>query len=371
MILPTTPQHGLRIVAIGGGTGLSTLLAGLKPFVGAPEDAPSETFETGKNAELQQGAELQDAELINKNLRLESLSAIVTVSDDGGSSGRLRDELNILPPGDIRNCMVALSEDSTLLARLFQYRFPGDGALGGHSFGNLFLAALTSVTGDFVEAVRLSSEVLASKGRIFPATLNDARLVAELTDGTVLRGESVIGRSHAQIEKLRLEPEICLPLPETLAAVSAADIITLGPGSLYTSLLPNLLVARVSDAIAESKAMKIFVCNLMTQPGETDNFTAAAHLKVVGDYAANIVFDCIIVNRTPITKQQAERYDIEGAEQVLPNDELEKDLFDTAIADRARTRIIAADLLDDELKVRHNPAKLARTILDCYSLADA
>ncbi len=236
-------DHGLRLVAIGGGTGLSTLLAGLKRLVGKRE---------------------------HDEVWLENLSAIVTVSDDGGSSGRLREELQMLPPGDIRNCMIALSEDSTLLARLFRYRFRGDGDLGGHSFGNLFLAALTEVTGDFVEAVRLSSEVLASKGHIYPATINDVRLVADLEDGQAVRGETQITASASPIKRLRLEPEQCLPLPEALAAIRCADVITIGPGSLYTSILPNLLVARVATAIGQARGIKIFICNLMTQPGETD-----------------------------------------------------------------------------------------------------
>src|SRR5437773_3272270 len=190
-------KRGLKLVAIGGGTGLSSLLAGLKSFVGKH----------------------------NQGIGIDSLSAIVTVSDDGGSSGRLREELQMLPPGDIRNCMIALSEDSTLLARLFRYRFRGSGDLAGHSFGNLFLAALTEITGDFVEAVRLSSEVLASKGHIYPATINDVRLVAEMEDGRVVRGETQITGAHSQIRSLRLEPEHCLPLPEALAAIRAADII--------------------------------------------------------------------------------------------------------------------------------------------------
>src|SRR5215216_4721978 len=223
--LHSSMESGLKLVAIGGGTGLSTVLSGLKALVG---------------------------DHARGDLWLESLSAIVTVSDDGGSSGRLRDELQMLPPGDIRNCMVALSEDSTLLSRLFQYRFRGEGGLGGHSFGNLFLAALTEVTGDFVEAVRLSSEVLASKGRIYPATLNDVRLVAQLEDGRTVRGEKEITASRAAIRRLRLEPEQCLPLPEALAAIRSADVITVGPGSLYTSILPNLLVARVAESIGES-----------------------------------------------------------------------------------------------------------------------
>src|SRR5262244_2065630 len=217
----TTTTGGQTLVAIGGGTGLSTLLAGLKGLVGKTEEP----------------------------LWIESLSAIVTVSDDGGSSGRLRDELQMLPPGDIRNCMIALSEDSSLLSRLFRYRFRGEGELGGHSFGNLFLAALTEVTGDFTEAIRLSSEILASKGHIFPATISDVRLAAELEDGSIVSGETRISKSAEPIRRLRLEPEQCLPLPEVLRAIRAADIITVGPGSLYTSILPNLLVSRVASAI--------------------------------------------------------------------------------------------------------------------------
>ena len=331
-------SHGLNLVAIGGGTGLSTLLAGLKRLVGVSDGG---------------GA------------WLESLSAIVTVSDDGGSSGRLREELQMLPPGDIRNCMVALSEDSTLLSRLFRYRFRGSGGLGGHSFGNLFLAALTEVTGDFVEAVRLSSEVLASKGRIYPATINDVRLVAELEDGTAVRGETQITASRAPIRRLRLEPEHCLPLPEALAAIRAADAITIGPGSLYTSILPNLLVARVAEAIGAAHATKIFICNLMTQPGETDGYTARQHLEVVKQYAPEINFDYVIVNNHPISEEQAARYAAEGAHQIgLQDHQLEK-TFGT------ETEIVRTDLLDEGEKVRHNSEKLARVVVACCEQARA
>ncbi|MBX5477542.1 MAG: YvcK family protein [Pyrinomonas methylaliphatogenes] len=332
-------DRGLKLVAIGGGTGLSTLLSGLKRFVGKPSEEGGPW--------------------------LESLAAIVTVSDDGGSSGRLRDELQILPPGDIRNCMVALSEDSTLLSRLFRYRFPGDGELGGHSFGNLFLAALTAVTGDFVEAVRLSSEVLAIKGRIYPATLSDVRLVAELEDGTIVHGETNITASRKPIRRLRLEPEKCLPLPEALAAIRAADIITIGPGSLYTSILPNLLVARVPEAIAESHAIKIFVCNLMTQPGETDGYTARQHLEKVNEYAPAIKFDYVIVNNRPISEEQAARYAAEGAHQIGLDEEEWRPALDNA------AEIVRADLLDEGEKVRHSPEKLARVIIACYERANA
>jgi uncharacterized cofD-like protein len=336
--LQTELERGLKLVAIGGGTGLSTLLSGLKELVGRPHE---------------------------RGAWLESLSAIVTVSDDGGSSGRLRDELRMLPPGDIRNCMVALSEDSTLLSRLFKYRFRGDGALGGHSFGNLFLAALTEVTGDFVEAVRLSSEVLASKGRIFPATLNDVRLVAELSDGTVVRGETRITASRSPIRRLRLEPEHCLPLPEALAAIRAADVITVGPGSLYTSILPNLLVARVAEAIGAARAVKIFICNLMTQPGETDGYTARRHLEAVHMYAPEISFDYVVVNDRLVSAEQAAAYAAEGAHQIGLTDHLLEKEFGS------ETEIVRADLLDEGEKVRHSPSKLARVIVACCEQARA
>jgi uncharacterized cofD-like protein len=329
-------ERGLRLVAIGGGTGLSTLLAGLKELVGAHE----------------RGGPWLDA-----------LAAIVTVSDDGGSSGRLRDELQMLPPGDIRNCMVALSEDSTLLSRLFRYRFRGEGGLGGHSFGNLFLAALTEVTGDFVEAVRLSSEVLASKGRIYPATLNDVRLVAELEDGSEVRGETNITASRSPIRRLHLEPEQCLPLPEALSAVRAADVITVGPGSLYTSILPNLLVARMAECLGASRAVKIFICNLMTQPGETDGYTARRHLEVVRRYAPEIGFDFVVVNDRPVSPEQAQAYAAEGAHQIGLTDHLVEQEF----GDEAQ--VVRADLLDEGEKVRHSPGKLARVILACYEQA--
>ena len=331
-----THNSNLNLVAIGGGTGLSTLLSGLKPLVGAR------------------------AEHSYSGVSLESLSAIVTVSDDGGSSGRLRDELQMLPPGDIRNCMVALSEDSTLLARLFRYRFPGNGELGGHSFGNLFLAALTSVTGDFTEALRLSSEVLASKGRIYPATLNDVRLVAEYADGTEVHGESKITASRKAIKHLRLEPEHCLPLPETLAAIRHADIITIGPGSLYTSILPNLLVHRVAHEISASQALKIYVCNLMTQPGETEGYTARQHLETVKIYAPEIAFDYVLVNDRPITDEQARLYALDGAYQIGLQDHLMEKAFG------AETNVLRHDLLDEGEKVRHSPEKLASVIIRCY-----
>ena len=321
----------LKLVAIGGGTGLSTLLAGLKSFVGKD----------------------------GKDIWIASLSAIVTVSDDGGSSGRLREELQMLPPGDIRNCMIALSEDSNLLSRLFRYRFRGSGDLAGHSFGNLFLAALADVTGDFVEAVRLSSEVLASKGHIFPATINDVRLVAELEDGREVHGETQITAARSRIRRLRLVPEHCLPLPEALAAIRAADVITIGPGSLYTSIIPNLLVTSVADAIGQARATKIFVSNLMTQPGETDGYGFADHLATIRTYAPQIHFDYAIVNDRRITEEQARLYRADAAFQVLARSDDDLRTIDTAV------EIVRADLLDQGEMVRHDSEQLARVVMSC------
>ena len=329
-------NRGLNLVALGGGTGLSTLLAGLKCLVGRRRQ--SEDW-------------------------IANLSAIVTVSDDGGSSGRLREELQMLPPGDIRNCMIALSEDSNLLSRLFRYRFRGDGELGGHSFGNLFLAALTEVTGDFTEAVRLSSEVLASKGHIYPATISDVRLTAELEDGTVVRGETQISASPIPIRRLSLEPECCLPLPEALKAIRAADVITLGPGSLFTSILPNLLVAKVSQAIGASSATRVFICNLMTQPGETDNFSARQHLETIRKYAPEIHFDFVVVNDKRITGEQAERYALEGAHQIGIDDDAVESVVDST------TQVIRTNLLEDGEKVRHNSERLASVVVACRQQA--
>lgn len=329
-----TKESGQNLVAIGGGTGLSTLLAGLKQLVGEKTD----------------------------DLWIETLSAIVTVSDDGGSSGRLREELQMLPPGDIRNCMIALSEDSGLLSRLFRYRFRGEGELGGHSFGNLFLAALADVTGDFTEAIRLSSEVLASKGHIFPATISDVRLVAELEDGTVVRGETLITATRTPIRRLQLEPEKCLPLPQALKAIRTANIITVGPGSLFTSILPNLLVSQVSRVIGESSATKIFVSNLMTQPGETDGYSARRHLETVKEYAPEIHFDFIVVNNRRISEEQAKLYASEDAYQIGIDEPIDKGL------DQA-TEVMWADLLDEGEKVRHNSERLAQVVMACAERA--
>ena len=324
-------RKGLNIVAVGGGNGLSTLLSGLKAYV---------------------GGDLESAKAIR------DLSAIVAVTDDGGSSGRLRDELQMPPPGDIRNCMVALSEDSHLLSQLFQYRFVGDGDLAGHSFGNLFLAALSEVTGDFAEAVRLSSEILASKGHIFPATMADVRVAARLVNGEIVRGETNVSRVGTRIERLFLEPPDCSPLPQAIEAIKQADVISVGPGSLYTSLLPPLLVNGVADLMAGSPAVKIFICNLMTQPGETEGMSARRHLEIVRNYAKDLNFDYVLVNNRPISPLQQERYMQDGSEQIGVHGSMDSDKIEGA-------KVIHCDLLDTGEKVRHDPAKLARTVLSC------
>ena len=320
-------KPAVDLVAIGGGTGLSTLLSGLKKYVSGDE--------TG---------------LIRR------LSAIVAVSDDGGSSGRLRAEFQMPPPGDIRNCMVALSEDSHLLAKLFKYRFSGDGDLAGHNFGNLFLAALSEVTGDFAEAVRLSSEILASKGHIYPATVSDVRIAARLEDGSVVLGETNISRTGGKIDRLYLEPEDCDPHPDAIAAIETADILTVGPGSLYTSILPPLLVKRVVDTIAASPALKIFICNLMTQPGETDGLTARRHLEIVREYASALSFDYVLVNDLPISEAQAALYTRDGAQQIGVHGSIDCPEIEGAT-------VVHANLLDEGPLVRHHPARLAETVL--------
>ena len=328
-----TKKGMINCVAIGGGTGLATLLGGLKAYVGAEA---------------------------NGTPAIARLSAIVAVSDDGGSSGRLRDELQMPPPGDIRNCMVALSEDSNLLSRLFRHRFRGIGDLGGHNFGNLFLAALSEITGDFAEAVKLSSEILASKGHIFPATDADVRLAAELVDGSIVQGETQIGQVGKAIRRLYLEPSDCHPMPEAIDAISNADIITVGPGSLFTSLLPPLLVKGVPEAIAASGAVKVFICNLMTQPGETDGMTSRQHLEIVRDYAPELSFDHVLINSQPISELQSSMYESEGAEQIGTHGSISGESIEGA-------RIVYGNLLDAGEKVRHDPIKLSKTVLQCVA----
>lgn len=338
----STLKAPLRIVSIGGGTGLSTLLSGLKKHVRAA------------NQIAEPGAPVVD------------ITAVVTVSDDGGSSGRLRRDFDILPPGDIRNCMTALSEDEHLLSQLFRYRFAGGRGLKGHSFGNLFLTAMHQITGDFASAVKLSSEILAIRGRIFPATSANVTLEAVLEDGSIVRGESKISKSRSPIQLVRLLPEDCEPLADTLDAVKNADLITMGPGSLYTSIVPNVLVKGVSAAIQQSSAMKAYFVNLMWQPGETVNYSASRHVAVIHEHAGYPLIDTAVLNGAPIPEMLRRRY---ARAHVRP---VEND-FDELSA--MGVRVVTADLVCDtsaqQKKIRHNPAALADVVIDLASRSRA
>jgi len=311
-------EKGPKIVAIGGGTGLSVLLRGLKEYT-------------------------------------TNITAVVTVTDDGGSSGRLRKEMDILPPGDIRNCLLALADTEPLLEQLFQHRFKGCESLEGHSFGNLFLAAMTEMMG-FNKAVLEFSKVLAIRGRVLPVTLEKVALKARFTDGSFARGETNIVREKKTIERIFLEPADCSPLPEVINAIKEADAVILGPGSLYTSVLPNLLLPGVVDSIKESKALCLYVCNIMTQPGETDGFTASCHLKALFEHGCRDIIRGIIVNSTQqIPAALLEKYQKEGAEAVA---------VDRPALERLNVEVIEAPLLDPGELARHDGKKLAALILN-------
>jgi uncharacterized cofD-like protein len=335
------PHQPLHVVAIGGGTGLSTLLKGLKKYV-VTSTSPYPPYPGGP--------------------AIHELSAVVTVSDDGGSSGRLRKELNMLPPGDIRNCVVALSEDEALLSRLFQHRFQRGSGLEGHSFGNLFLAALTSITSDFAEAVRLSSEILATRGLIYPATTSNIELEALMEDGTRVRGETKITASKGRIKELFLVPPDVQPLPETLEAIARADLITLGPGSLFTSLIPNLLVHGIPQAIVNSSAVKVFVCNLMTQANESLGLTAADHIRALCSHAQARIFDYALINRTPVSDELKAKYALEGAAQIVADLE--------AIEEQGVCPVLG-DYLESSDVARHATDRVARDLLQLVAQAPA
>ncbi len=309
-------RGGYKIVAIGGGTGLSTLLRGLKRSTS-------------------------------------NLTAVVTVADDGGSSGRLRNELGILPPGDIRNCLVALSDDEAMVTDLFKYRFAEGEGLTGHSFGNLFLAAMTGITGNFDRAIKESSRVLKIKGRVLPATLETVQLCAQLVDGSFVRGETNISASHRQIARLSLEPAGARPLREVLDALRDADAIVLGPGSLYTSVLPNVLIEGIARAVADSSALKMYVCNVMTQPGETDDFTASAHVRTLLEQSGERVCDYVILNEEP-PRRLLEVYAEEGQVPVGA---------DRAAIEALGVRVIGANVISETQTVRHDSQRLAEVVL--------
>jgi uncharacterized cofD-like protein len=362
-------SNTLRVVAIGGGTGLSTLLRGLKRYVATPDrrrglriDAPT----TSKPAPCP-----------TTPCMIQELSAVVTVTDDGGSSGRLREDFKMLPPGDVRNCMVALSEDEHLLSKLFQYRFD-QGELEGHSFGNLFVAALSHITGDFAQAVQMSSQILATRGRIFPATNSNVGLAARMDNGSIVEGETNITASKHRIVELMLVPPTVDPLPETLEAIANADLITLGPGSLYTSLITNLLVRGIPEAIAASKATRVYVCNLMTQANESIGLTASQHIEKILEHAdaerrnpatqhpahperrdphappTRPIFDYALINTAPISAARLEQYAREGQSPI------EADL------DRVRAlgvEPITGNFLYEGDVLRHDYDRVADTLL--------
>ena len=326
----------LRVVAIGGGTGLSTLLKGLKNYV---LHAPY----TG------------EARPASSVVVIDELTAVVTVTDDGGSSGRLRREFGILPPGDIRNCIVALAEDDGLMSRLFRYRFPEKSALEGHSFGNLFLCALTEMTGDFAEAVRLSSEVLTTRGHIYPATKANCELEALMNDGSRVRGETNITASKLRIVKLKMIPGDVPPLPQTLDAIASADLITIGPGSLFTSLIPNVLVQGIPDAIANSPALKIYVCNLMSQANESLGLTASEHIKAIYDHAGRSIFDAALLNTRMISTELKAKYALEGASQIV---------VDAEAVEALGVKPVPGDyLIEDRGVARHATDRVANELM--------
>lgn len=328
---------GLRVAAIGGGTGLSTLLRGLKRHTQSPAHPPSAS------------------DAFSSPLAIADLTAIVTVTDDGGSSGRLRKDMKMLPPGDLRNCMVALSEDEHLLSRLFQYRFESGQGLEGHSLGNLFLAGLTAVTGDFALAVKTSSQILATRGHLYPATNSNVTLVAHMDDGSVVLGETNITASKRRIVRLLLEPEHAPALPEAIAAIRGADMVTIGPGSLYTSLITNVLVEGIADALLAAPGVRVFVCNLMTQANESVHLTASQHIERIYEHAGGAIFDYALVNTAPVPEAARERYAAEGAEPILA---------DVDAIKRLGVRCITGNFLHAEGVLRHDYERVTEALLE-------
>ena len=306
-------ERGPKVVAIGGGTGLSMLLRGLKAYT-------------------------------------DNITAIITVADDGGSSGRLRRELGLIPPGDFRNCLVALSEEEGVVADLFQYRFDQGGGLKGHSFGNLFIAAMTDVTGSFEQALFESSKVLAVRGRIVPSTAAHLSLVAELDDGSLVRGESRITAEGGSIERVMIEPADAAAHPQAVEAIGQADLVVIGPGSLYTSLVPNLLVPEIAAAIRRTQATKVYVCNVATEAGETDGYTVADHVLALQRHTFPGLVDVVVANGSPVPMPQAS-----GATHVLPSGEPLPDVS-----------VVTADVVDHAHPTRHDASKLADLIVDVY-----
>lgn len=309
---------------------MSTLLRGLRRHVNVPGLPTAE------------GAEIED------------LAAVVTVTDDGGSSGRLRKDFNMLPPGDLRNCMVALSEEEDVLSKLFAHRFRAGDSLEGHNFGNLFVAALTELTGDFAHAVQLASKILATRGRIYPVTTANATLVARMTDGSEVRGETSITASRKVIAQLMLDPPDAAALPETLDAIKRADLISVGPGSLYTSLITNLLVKGLPEALASAHGTRVFVCNLMSQANESLGLTASQHIERIYEHTRAPIFDYAIVNTTPFKKETLDRYATERAQPIEA---------DVQRIEALGVRCIAGDFASEDTVVRHNAARVTGALL--------
>ncbi len=346
-------RSSLRVVAIGGGTGLSTLLRGLRRY--APSPQPSEADATAVPS------------------LISDLAAIVTVTDDGGSSGRLRRHFNMLPPGDLRNCMVALADDEALLSKLFRHRFSSTsgataattahgngngentGSLEGHSFGNLFVAALAEITGDFAQAIKLSSQVLATRGHIYPATTTNVTLSARMDDGSIVEGETNITASKHRICELTLEPAGAEPLPETLESIARADLITLGPGSLYTSLITNLLVKGIPEALTETGGLRVFICNLMTQSNESLGLTASQHIEKIYEHMGQAIFDYALVNTAPVSETLLRNYALEGATPILP---------DIERIEALGVRVVPGNFAAEGDTLRHNADRVAETLLD-------
>jgi uncharacterized cofD-like protein len=285
---------------------------------------------------------------------ISDLAAVVTVTDDGGSSGRLRQDFNMLPPGDIRNCMVALSAEEDLLSKLFAYRFKTGGGLGGHSFGNLFITALSEITGDFAHAVQLASKILATRGRIYPATTSYATVVAHMEDGSVVRGETNITASKQRIAELMLDPPNAAAMPETLEAIHRADLITVGPGSLYTSLITNLLVQGIPSALAEASGVRVFVCNLMTQANESLGLTASEHIERIYEHTRAPIFDYAIINTTQFSPETLARYAAENASPIMAD--LER-------VEKLGVRCIAGDFASEDNVVRHAASRVTGALL--------
>ena len=335
----STNAPAMRVVAIGGGTGLSTLLRGLRSHVAVPGQAAPADDEP-----------------------IRDLAAVVTVTDDGGSSGRLREEFNMLPPGDLRNCMVALSEEEDLITRLFGHRFRSGGPMQGHNFGNLFVAALTEITGDFGHAIQLASKILATRGRIYPATTANLTLVARMDDGSIVRGETKISASRKRIVELMLDPPVAQPLPETIEAIERADLISVGPGSLYTSLITNLLVKGIPEALAATRGARVFVCNLMTQANESLGLTASQHIERIYEHTGEPIFDYALVNTAPVSPEMLLRYAAEGATPIIP---------DVERIEAMGIRCVVGNFLSEGNVLRHAPERVAGALLELARLKPA